>query len=369
MVNIQKRPNGKYRARFRDHDGKEHAKHFDLRKDARGWLDRMTADLHTGTFVDPKKAKLTVNGWTGEWLRGYQSNRASTVRQAETHMTHIRAEFGAMRLSSVKPSHVKSWVAKLQATGLSDSYVYALHGRLSQIFADAVHDDLVAKNPCSRRTSPKAGEQKPYMATTEQVWALHDAMPEHLRGTVLLGAFVGLRAAEVCGLRVGDIDFMRGVVEPHVQYPAEPLKTEASRTPVPIPQDLAALLAAHVAVHVTGEHMFANQWGDQLSPRALEAAFRSARTTVASAKGSGLDERFRFHDFRHYYASLLIASGADVKRVQASLRHKSAKTTLDVYGHLWPDSDDSTRAAISGVITARAEGSADYLRTVATPKR
>ena len=65
----------------------------------------------------------------------------------------------------------------------------------------------------------------------------------------------------------------------------------------------------------------------------------------------------------HYYASLLIASGLDVKVVQARLRHASAKTTLDTYGHLWPDSDDSTRAAIATVIAARREAPADYLRT------
>jgi integrase len=50
---------------------------------------------------------------------------------------------------------------------------------------------------------------------------------------------------------------------------------------------------------------------------------------------------------------MLIASGADVKVVQARLRHASAKTTLDVYGHLWPDSDDSTRAAVDAVLMAR----------------
>jgi integrase len=60
-----------------------------------------------------------------------------------------------------------------------------------------------------------------------------------------------------------------------------------------------------------------------------------------------------------YFASLLVASGADVKVVQARLRHASAKTTLDTYGHLWPDSDDSTRATIESVMAARA----DYLRT------
>ncbi len=35
-----------------------------------------------------------------------------------------------------------------------------------------------------------------------------------------------------------------------------------------------------------------------------------------------------------------------MKLVQARMRHASAKTTLDTYSHLWPDSDDSTRAAI-----------------------
>lgn len=68
----------------------------------------------------------------------------------------------------------------------------------------------------------------------------------------------------------------------------------------------------------------------------LEWAVRSARTRV------GLPDGFRHHDLRHYFASLLIASGADVKIVQARLRHASAKTTLDTYGHLWPDSDEST---------------------------
>ena len=43
--------------------------------------------------------------------------------------------------------------------------------------------------------------------------------------------------------------------------------------------------------------------------------------------------------------------------MQARLRHASAKTTLDTYGHLWPDTDESTRAAIDAVLAARAEQS------------
>jgi len=39
--------------------------------------------------------------------------------------------------------------------------------------------------------------------------------------------------------------------------------------------------------------------------------------------------------------------------VQARLRHELASTTLDTYGHLWPDTDESTRTALGKVITAR----------------
>ena len=161
-------------------------------------------------------------------------------------MAKIVAEFGPLHLSAVRPSQVRSWTARLASEGAAPSYVYALHGRLSQVLADAVHDGLLARNPCSRRTSPGQAKQRPYVATTEQVWALHDAMPEQLRAAVLLGAFVGLRTAEALRLRVVDVDFMRRVVQPAVQYPAAELKTETSRTPIPIPDELALALSAQV---------------------------------------------------------------------------------------------------------------------------
>jgi integrase len=152
---------------------------------------------------------------------------------------------------------------------------------------------------------------------------------------------------------------MRGVWQPSVQYPAEPLKTETSTTPVPFPQSLALELSAHIAATTRRDDwLFANEWGQQLAPWTLERAIRAAR-----AKVPGLPPTFTYHDLRHYLASLLIAEGADVKVVQARLRHASAKTTLDTYGHLWPDRDDSTRATIDSVMAARVEALADSVRT------
>ena len=215
-----------WRARYRDAAGKEHERHFPRKVDAQKWLDEVTASQVSGSYVDPKTARITVGEWCQTWLAGYATRRPSTVRQARVHVAQIIAEFGPVRLSAVRPSHVKSWTARLRAEPLEASYVYALHSRLAQIMADAVHDGIISRSPCSRRTSPGQGKQRPYVATTEQVWALYDAMPEYLRAAILLGAFAGLRSAEACGLRTADVDFMRGIVCPRVQYPAEELKTE-----------------------------------------------------------------------------------------------------------------------------------------------
>ncbi len=177
MASISKRDNGKWRARYRDDAGDEHARHFARKVDAQRWLDEQVARLVAGTHVAPRHARTTVGEWCDTWLAGYRGKRASTVRQAEVHIARIKTAFGDMQLGAVRPSHVRTWCAQLSAEGLAESYIYALHGRLSQLYADAIHDGLVAKSPCSRRTSPAAGKQRPYVCTTEQMWALHDAMP------------------------------------------------------------------------------------------------------------------------------------------------------------------------------------------------
>ncbi|WP_324650983.1 tyrosine-type recombinase/integrase [Georgenia sp. H159] len=355
MASIQKRPNGKWRARYRDAAGKEHARHFSRKIDAQRWLDEVTADVVTGRYVDPRTARMTFSEWAETWLRGYEGKRPSTVRQARVHLRLLEAEFGDMPLASIRPSHVKAWTAKLASDGRAPSYVYAVYRRLAQVMGDAAHDGIIPRSPCSRRTSPQQGEQRPYVATEAQVWALHDSMPAHLAPAVLLGAFAGLRVSEAAGLRVTDIDFMRGTVTPAVQHGDAPLKTKASAASVPIPQDLALMLAASVerATDLAGDratHVVTNELGRPTSPWAIERAIRAVRESVP-----GLPVGFRHHDLRHFYASTLIDAGLSVKVVQSCLRHKSATTTLNTYGHMFPDADESARAAIAAALTARAD--------------
>lgn len=346
----------RWRARYVDDAGQEHSKRFARKTDAQTWLDAQVSALVQGLHVSPRDAQRTVAQWCDVWIAGY-AKREKTVELAKWHVRKIKAEFGNRQLSAVRPSDVKKWIAKLKAEKHEDSYVYALHSRLSQILGDAVHDGLLARNPCSRKTSPPAGRQKVYVATTEQVWALYDAMPEQVRVAILLGAFVGLRISEAAGLWASDIDFAEGMVYPQRQWPERPLKTEASDTPVPIPAELAAMLKDSVNAR-PGRNVVCDELGKAASPWVIARHLREVKDQVPD-----LPEAFSFQDLRHYYASLLISHGADIKTVQARVRHGSAVTTLRYYAHLWPDADESTRNAVGGVLRDRIESTAYSLRT------
>lgn len=65
---------------------------------------------------------------------------------------------------------------------------------------------------------------------------------------------------------------------------------------------------------------------------------------------------------RHFYASLLIDGGESVKFVQSRLGHASADETLNTYAHLWPDTEDRSRAAVQA-------GLADSLTAHRRPRR
>lgn len=73
-----------------------------------------------------------------------------------------------MLLGAVRSSHVKACTSRLRGEDAAPSYVYALHNRLAPIMSDAVHDGVLQRSPCSRRTSPGAAKQSAYVAITEQ---------------------------------------------------------------------------------------------------------------------------------------------------------------------------------------------------------
>ena len=83
----------------------------------------------------------------------------------------------------------------------------------------------------------------------------------------------------------------------------------------------------------------------------------SNRVWYPALKLAGLDDpQPRVHDLRHTAVSLAIATGANVKQIQARAGHSSIKVTLDVYGHLLPGDDEAVADALD---TARRQALAE----------
>jgi hypothetical protein len=65
--NIQRRPDGKWRARYRDANHREHARHFPRKRDAERWLASQVA-IARGEWVDPTSPRSrSENGYHSGW--------------------------------------------------------------------------------------------------------------------------------------------------------------------------------------------------------------------------------------------------------------------------------------------------------------
>jgi integrase len=78
--------------------------------------------------------------------------------------------------------------------------------------------------------------------------------------------------------------------------------------------------------------------------------------TLDRANALGMKKRPRIHDLRHSHVSWLIAAGRPVPAISRRLGHESITTTIDRYGHMLPDVDDDTIAALELAMPTRPSG-------------
>lgn len=362
MASIQRRDNGKWRARYRDDAGKEHARHFDRKVDAQRWLDEVTASVLTGQYVDPRAGKVTFKVYAEAWQRR-QVHRPNTAAAVDSALrVHAVPEFGSRSMASIRPGEVQAFVQKLIGKGLAPSTVRVTYQHTRAVFLAAADDRIIARTPCQRITLPAVERPLIKPLPTQTVLKLEKAMPARWRALVTLMAGTGMRPGEAAGLTIDRVDFLRRTLRVDRQllltWPPTfgPPKTKASYRTIPLPQSVVDMLAAHLVEFPAGDDgaIFTEPDGGLLYRDHVTRAFRAAVTASAAPAST------RLHDLRHYYASLLIRHGASVKVVQARLGHGSGKETLDTYSHMWPDSDDLTRDAVDDIF-GRAR--ADSVRT------
>jgi hypothetical protein len=87
----------------------------------------------------------------------------------------------------------------------------------------------------------------------------------------------------------------------------------------------------------------------------LENASRNHGVTLGQIAGrttNALGLKVRFHDLRHFFASMLIAQGESPKYICDQLGHSSIRVTFDVCGHLFPQSREEAAAKLQKAMFA-----------------
>lgn len=355
MASVQRRGNGRWRARYRDHDGQEHARHFQRRADAERWLDSVRGELVRGAYVDPRAGRESFQDYAGRWLAA-QPHRAGTARLYErTLRLHVFPRIGSRSIASLRRTDVQSLVTSA-AQDLAPKTVENLFKLVRAVLAAAVDDGLIGSSPCRKIVRGDVVSRPVVPLELAQVEALVRALPDRYRALALLAAGTGLRQGEALGLTTADLDFLRRQVRirhqlvsvPGTPYHLGPPKTPTSRRTVPAPDVVLAALSRHLSEHPRGpwDLVFANSAGAPVSRSSLH------RSWVAAVAAAGLPRGTTFHDLRHTYASILIDGGESVSVVAARLGHKNATETLRTYSHLWPSSDERTRSVVERAFAA-----------------
>jgi integrase len=360
----------RYRARYIGPDGTEKSKSFPDRQKrlAEQWLSQIEADMARGQYIDPQGGRLTVRQHAERWLASLTMDPGTFVSTEQRIRLHVLPHLGSRALGSLRPTHIREWLRKLQDGGVAPTYQRVIFANLSTMLTAAVDDRLIAENPCrsSSVRAPKLDPRRIVPWSRDRVLAVRSALPEQHRAMVDLAGGCGLRQGEVLGLAVEDVDFIEGVV--HVDRQVKlirhspvfaPPKGGRTRT-VPLPESVARAVEEHISQHppaavtlpwrvvdgepVTASLLFHRDQGRPVNRNdfnrwAWRPALRSAGVPFGRASG--------MHALRHFYASVLLDAGESVKALSEYLGHHDPGFTLRTYTHLMPSSEKRTREAVN----------------------
>jgi integrase len=343
MASVKKRPDGMWRARFRDPDGRERARHFARKVDATRWLATVEADKLRGVYVDPSDA-TTLGEYARRWAAA-RPHRATTAARVRAQVDQLAASpLGGRRLAAVRPSDVQTWASSLSAR-MAPATVAQHVKLLRSIFAAAVLDRLVGSSPVQRIALPRADRPRLVPLTIDQVRLIADEVPKRCKAMVVTQAGCGLRLGELLALRAEDVNFLGRTVRVQDQLAVGTLarvepKTPRSRRTIPLPTTVAEVLAEHMRQFppaVDGSLFYGPRSGRPIAHPTYTARILApavARLVPAVPVGTSS------HDLRHHYASVLLAAGESVVAVAERLGHDDATMVLRVYGHLLPDLEE-----------------------------
>lgn len=269
---------------------------------------------------------------------------------------HMRECFKNSNLKKVTANDIREYQQRLINSGLSNKSVNNIMITLKRVFDKALEEHVISVNPCNAVKNLGLNKKQMKFWTPDQFKefiSLIDEEDEFLFKTYYTTAyFTGMRCGELLALTWKEIDGFRREINVYKSLAyinseiviTEP-KTKNSIRRISINTKLFDLLKKWKEKqkslftrlklkHNDDVHVF--QYRDQ--PPTKDIFSRRIRTICKR----GSLEPIRQHDLRHSHVALLIHQGEDYTTIKERLGHASIKTTIDVYGHLFPNKQKET---------------------------
>lgn len=281
-------------------------------------------------------ADMTVEELATTWLASIKkpSVRPQTFAVYEDRIQcHLIPSIGSMQIGDVRMVHIVDAVNNYGYRSKEGNKRYMT--TLRAIFKFAVDNDLLGKSPVPDRMTvagKPARNENPL--TPNQTKMLLEHCKTHKRPDVylftLLALVTGMRRGEIAALRWDCVDLQSGMIYVRRNMVGstgevtDDLKTEAAKRDIPLAPDVVALLK-RVRAESTSTYVVGGNCDGHISPHDFSRYDRVWNHSGVSS------ETIHAHLFRKTFATRLIETGTDPKRVQYLLGHTTLEMTLQVY--------------------------------------
>ncbi len=329
-------------------------KELPTEKLARRRLEPLVAPINSTSYRPGRIATVAefAERWKSEVL---VQRKPSTIRAALAHLNnHILPRLGKLRMDELGKEQQQAFVTHLSQK-VSRKSVLNILGTLSSILSTARKWNYISEQVLMEDLTLPAEKVRPEARffTPGQAQQILAAAAEPFRTMFAVAAMTGLRAGELLGLQVEDLDFTsrlifvrRSVHRGRVQT----VKSRASQKPLPMPEALANILTDYLNGWRENPErwLFVNRRG---SPYSADKVVMFKLWPILDALKI---PRCGLHAFRHFHSSMLLEVGAPPQVAQAQLRHSDARITLDIYSHVIGDSQRNAVERVAELLRPNA---------------
>jgi integrase len=343
-------------------------------------LAEFVTEVANGTVAVERT--MTLEQFLDRWIDHITPSRSpTTIRGYKFKVKRIAARLGRIPLQKLTAQQLDRAYRQWLEEGLDPSSVHHLHRVLSAALHQAVKWGVLPVSPTDRASPPARSTRDKEIPTPEGIQGLIDVAEADgkpvLAAVIAVAATTGLRRGELAGLRWSDIDLQAGKL--HVRrsikngldgsWVVGPPKTHQTRR---ISLDTFTLEVLHE--HRARAEKWAFEADVELGQDAY--AFTSDPSGYQPSRPDALTSGFArlcrhagvegqsLHSLRHFSASMLIASGRDVRTIAGRLGHSDATTTLRVYAHMIEGRDQDAADFLGALFAVRPPAALEESRPV-----